>query len=76
MAYPHLWHCKRCGSTPEISMVGKNILVRCTTCNSDKIDIRGDKIDVVAREWNKRNDPGKIGLIATIKKLFRKKESE
>jgi hypothetical protein len=73
MAYPDLWRCKRCGTMPEISMVGKNIVIRCTKCNSEKVDIRGDKIDLVAREWNKRNAPPKPGLLDGIRKLFQKK---
>jgi hypothetical protein len=75
MAYTDLWHCKVCGSMPEIIMRGKNFLVRCTTCNNDKVNVYANNIDEVVREWNKRNDPTPRGLWHNIRKLFKRDES-
>jgi hypothetical protein len=76
MAYTDLWRCKKCGSMPEIIMRGKNFLIRCNTCNSDKVNVYANNIDQCVREWNKRNDPSKVGLIERIRNLFRKKSEE
>lgn len=74
MAYTDLWRCKKCGSMPEIIMRGKNFLVRCNTCNNEKINVYANNIDEVVRTWNKRNDPSNVGLIERIRGLFKKKE--
>ena len=74
MGYTDLWRCKRCGSMPEIIMQGKNFLVRCNTCNDEKINVYANNIDEVVRTWNKRNNPGNIGLWERIRKLFKKSE--
>lgn len=57
MAYTDLWRCKRCNSMPEIVMMGKNFLVQCKTCNSDKVNVYADNLDAVVKEWNRLNDP-------------------
>ena len=72
MAYTDLWRCKRCGTMPEIVMQGKNFLVRCNQCASEKVNVYANNIDQVVREWNKRNDPNKRGLFALLRKLFRR----
>ena len=72
MAYTDLCHCKRCGSMPEIIMRGKNFLVRCNTCNSDKVNVYANNIDEVVREWNKQNDPTQISWWARLRKLFKR----
>ena len=73
MSYTDLWHCKRCGTMPEIVMQGKNFLVRCNNCASEKVNVYADNIDQVVREWNKRNDPHKRGLFKWLRGLFRRK---
>ena len=73
MAYTDLWRCKICGTMPEIVMQGKNFLVRCNQCASEKVNVHANNIDQVVREWNKRNDPNNIGLIERIRRLFKKK---
>jgi uncharacterized protein with PIN domain len=74
MGYTDLWRCKKCGSMPEIIMQGKNFLVRCSQCNDEKVNVYANNIDQVVREWNKRNDPSRIGLWASIRKLFKRSE--
>ncbi|MDR3406636.1 MAG: hypothetical protein P4L99_29395 [Chthoniobacter sp.] len=72
MGYTDLWRCKRCGSMPEIIMQGKNFLVRCNTCNNEKVNVYANNIDEVVRDWNRANDPRRIGLWARLRKLFRR----
>ena len=55
-------------------MRGKNFLVRCNTCNSDKVNVYANNIDEVVREWNKQNDPTPRGLWHNIRKLFKRGE--
>jgi uncharacterized Zn finger protein len=73
MSYTDLWHCKQCGTMPEIVMQGKNFLVRCNTCDSEKVNVYADNIDQVVREWNQRNDPNKRSLFEWLRGLFRRK---
>ena len=73
MAYTDLWHCKKCGSMPEIIMRGKNFLVRRNTCNNEKINVYANNIDEVVRIWNKRNNPSNTGLLDRLRGLFKKK---
>ncbi|MEI9896367.1 MAG: hypothetical protein WDN28_21515 [Chthoniobacter sp.] len=70
MGYTDLWRCKICGSMPEIIMQGKNFLVRCNTCHSEKVNVYANNIDQVVREWNRANDPQRIGLWRRLRKLF------
>jgi len=70
MGYTDLWRCKRCDSMPEIIMQGKNFLVRCNTCNSEKINVYANNIDEVVREWNRANDPRRIGFWRRLRKLL------
>jgi hypothetical protein len=72
MAYTDLWHCKLCGTMPEIVMQGKNFLVRCNHCDSPKVNVYADNIDQVVREWNHRNDPTKRSIFARLRGLFRR----
>jgi hypothetical protein len=72
MAYTDLWRCRKCGSMPEILMRGKNFLIRCNTCNSDKISVYADNIDEAVRTWNKRNAPRKPGIFERLRGLFRR----
>jgi len=72
MAYTDLWHCKQCGSMPEIVMLGKNFLVRCKNCKSEKATVYANNIDEVVKEWNRRNNPAKRGLVARLRSLFRR----
>jgi hypothetical protein len=73
MAYTDLWRCKVCGSMPEIVMLGKNFLIRCNTCNQDKINVYANNIDEAVRDWNRQNDPTKRGLFERLRGLFGKK---
>ncbi len=70
MAYTDLWRCKICGSMPEIVMQGKNFLVRCNLCHSDKVNVYANNIDEVVRDWNKRNDPTRCGLVTRLRGWF------
>ena len=72
MAYTDLWHCKQCGSMPEIVMLGKNFLVRCKTCNSEKKTVYANNIDEVVRDWNRQNDPNRRSIFERIRRLFRR----
>ncbi len=72
MAYTDLWRCKKCGSMPEILMRGKNFVIRCNTCNSDKINVYANNIDEAVGDWNKRNDPTRRSLIERLRGLFRR----
>jgi len=72
MSYTDLWRCKRCGTKAEIVMLGKNFLIRCNTCNSDKINVYANNIDSAVREWNCRNDPNRRGLFEWFRWLFRR----
>ena len=72
MGYTDLWRCKRCGSMPEIVMLGKNFLVRCNTCNSEKVNVYSNMIDDVVATWNKANNPHKRTLGDVIKGLFKR----
>ncbi|MEP6669567.1 MAG: hypothetical protein ABJF10_10470 [Chthoniobacter sp.] len=72
MGYTDLWRCKNCGSMPEIIMQGKNFLVRCNTCNSEKVNVYANNIDEVVREWNKANNPNRFALWSSLRKLFRR----
>jgi len=72
MGYTDLWHCKQCGAMPEIIMQGKNFLVRCTTCNSEKVNVYANHIDEAVREWNARNNPATRGPWQAIRKWFRR----
>lgn len=70
MAYTDLWRCKRCGSMPEIVMMGKNFLVRCQTCNSEKVNVYANNIDEVVTGWNRANDPNRRTLWQRLRGLF------
>ncbi len=72
MAYTDLWHCKRCGTMPEIVMLGKNFLVKCPTCNSEKTTYYANNIDEVVRDWNRANDPSRRSLMERLRGLFRR----
>ena len=72
MAYTDLWPCKRCGSRPELIMLGKNFFVRCNTCNSEKINVHAHKIDEAVSTWNRANDPNKRTLLERIRGWFRR----
>jgi hypothetical protein len=72
MSYTDLWHCKKCGTMPEILMRGKNFLIRCNTCNSDKASVYANNIDEAVSDWNKRNDPGKRSIFERLRGLFRR----
>jgi len=72
MGYTDLWPCIRCGTRPEIIMLGKNFLVNCKTCDSDKVNIYANNIDEVVTEWNRANDPTKRSLFARIRGWFRR----
>jgi hypothetical protein len=73
MAYTDLWRCKKCGSMPEIVMMGKNFLVQCKTCNSDKVNTYADNLDEVVKEWNRINDPTRRGLWQRLRGMFGEK---
>jgi len=70
MAYTDLWRCKRCGTKAEIVMLGKNFLIRCNTCDSEKVNVYATNIDDAVREWNGRNDPNRRGLFERLRGLF------
>ena len=72
MAYTDLWHCKQCGTMPEILMRGKNFLIRCNTCNSDKTSFYANNIDEVVRDWNRHNDPHRRSIFERLRGLFRR----
>jgi hypothetical protein len=72
MGYTDLWHCKRCGSMPEIVMLGKNFLVKCNTCNSEKVNVYANNIDEVVSEWNIANDPHRRSLFEIVRGWFRR----
>jgi hypothetical protein len=72
MAYTDLWPCKRCGSKAEIVMLGKNILIRCDTCNSEKVNVHSTSVDQAVRDWNRRNDPNRHSLLEWLRGLFRR----
>jgi hypothetical protein len=76
MGYTDLWKCKVCGTLPEIQMTGKNFVVKCTTCNTEKTTIRGSSLDEVVNLWNKRNKPPAPSLFSKIRGLFKKDEEE
>jgi len=57
MAYTDLWRYMQCGSMPEIVTMGKNFLVGCMTCKSDKVSVYADNLGEVVREWNRPDDP-------------------
>ena len=75
MAYTDLWRCKRCDSMPEIMMMGKNFLVTCKTCNSDKVNVYANNIDDAVAVWNRLNDPMRRGLFATLRAWFDRRKS-
>ena len=52
MGYTDLWRCKRCGSMPEIVMLGKNFFVICNTCYSKMVDVYAINIDEAVSVWN------------------------
>jgi hypothetical protein len=70
MAYTDLWHCKICGTMPEILMRGKNFYVQCKTCNSDKVNVYADNIDEAVSVWNRANDPGRRTLRERVRGWF------
>jgi hypothetical protein len=72
MAYTDLWPCKRCGTKAEIVMLGKNFLIRCGTCNSEKVNVYSNSIDQAVKDWNRRNDPTKRSLMERLRGLFRR----
>jgi len=72
VGYTDLWRCKRCGSMPEIVMMGKNFLVRCQTCHSEKVNVYANNIDEVVAEWNRRNDPTRRSLWQRLRGLFKR----
>ncbi len=72
MGYTDLWHCKRCGTMPEILMLGKNFIVRCSTCNSEKVNVYADNIDEVVSRWNRANDPRRRSFLERIRYWLRR----
>jgi uncharacterized protein with PIN domain len=72
MGYTDLWRCKRCGTMPEIVMLGKNFIVRCNTCNSEKVNVYANNVDEVVAVWNRANDPRRRSLLARIRGWFRR----
>ncbi len=72
MGYTDLWHCKRCGSMPEIVMIGKNFYVRCKTCNSEKVNVYANNIDDVVTRWNRANDPSRRTFMERLRGLFKR----
>ncbi len=72
MGYTDLWHCKRCGSMPEIIMMGKNFYVRCNTCNSEKVNMYATNVDEVVAMWNQANNPHNRGLLSRIRGWFKR----
>ena len=75
MGYTDLWKCKVCGTLPEIEMTGKNFVVKCTVCNTEKTRVKGGGLDEVVTLWNRLNNP-RPNLLARIKSLFKKKDEE
>ena len=73
MGYTDLWHCKRCGTMPEIIMLGKNFLVRCKTCNSESVNRYANNIDEVVADWNRANDPHRLTLIERVRGWLRRR---
>jgi hypothetical protein len=73
VAYTDIWRCKRCGSMPEIVMMGKNFLVQCKTCNSDNVNVYANNLDDVVKEWNRINDPTRRSLWQRLRGLFGEK---
>ncbi len=71
MAYTDLWRCRHCSTMPEIVMLGKNFIIRCNTCNSEKVNVYGHKIDDVVSEWNRRNDPARRTIRERLGALYR-----
>ena len=72
MGYTDLWHCKRCGTMPEILMMGKNFLVRCPKCNSEKVNVYANNVDEVVATWNRANDPHRRTLLERVRAMFRR----
>jgi len=72
MAYTDLWRCRHCGNMPEIVMLGKNFIVRCNTCASEKTNVYAHHIDEVVTEWNRRNDPSRRTLRERLGGLYRR----
>ena len=72
MGYTDLWHCKRCGTMPEINMLGKNFMVKCPTCNSEKVNVYADNIDELVSRWNRANDPNRRSLLQRVRGWFRR----
>jgi rubrerythrin len=70
MGYTDLWRCKRCGTMPEIVMLGKNFLVKCPTCNSEKVNVYADNIDEVVADWNHANNPHRRTLLDRVRHWF------
>ena len=73
MGYTDLWHCKRCGSMPEILMMGKNFLIRCPTCNAEKFNVYANNVDEVVVVWNRANDPHRRTLFERVRAWFRRR---
>lgn len=76
MAYTDVWPCKRCGSKPELLMMGKNFYVTCKTCNSEKVNVHANNVDAAVALWNRANDPTKRGLLDRLKGMFGRKAEE
>ncbi len=72
MSYTDLWHCRKCGTMPEIVMLGKNFLIRCETCDSEKVNVYANNIDGAVQEWNRRNDPKQSWWRALFARLFQR----
>ena len=76
MGYTDLWKCRKCGTLPEIEMRGKNFVVKCTVCDTDKTTVSGGGLDEVVKLWNRQNEPPKPSIFARIKALFKREEEE
>ncbi|MDQ3623589.1 MAG: hypothetical protein M3463_14040 [Verrucomicrobiota bacterium] len=70
MSYTELWRCKVCQTLPEVKFRGKNFLIQCEVCNSEKTEVFGHSLDEVVTSWNRRNDPSRRGLLDTVKGWF------
>ncbi len=72
MGYTDLWRCRRCGTMPEILMLGKNFLIKCATCDSEKVNVYADNIDEAVATWNRRNNPQRHRFLDRLRGWFRR----
>jgi hypothetical protein len=73
VGYTDLWRCKHCGSMPEIVMLGNNFIIRCNTCNSEKVNVYAHHIDEAVATWNRTNDPARQGWFSRLRDWFRRR---